>query len=78
LAETEVRLDRIEAMALGQMPTFIRQWISGPGKAQLAASLHRFLDLDGYDPHRTAHGPRPVRLPARRGRRRALFGTGQP
>ena len=45
---TEVRLDRTDAIELGQMLTFIRQWISGPDKAQLAASLHRFMDLDGW------------------------------
>jgi hypothetical protein len=31
------------------MLTFIRQWISGPDQAQLAASLHRFVGVDGYD-----------------------------
>jgi hypothetical protein len=46
---TEVRLDRTDAMEFGQMLTFIHQWISGPDKAQLAASLHRFIDLDGYE-----------------------------
>ena len=31
------------------MLAFIRQWISGPDQAHLAASLHRLMDVDGYD-----------------------------
>ena len=45
---TELRLDLTDAMELGQMLTFIRHWINGPDQQQLAASLHRFVGVDGY------------------------------
>jgi hypothetical protein len=46
---SEFRLDLTDTRELGQMLTFIRQWITGPDQPQLAASLHRFIGLDGYD-----------------------------
>jgi hypothetical protein len=45
----EMRLDLTDAVELGQMLTFIRQWVTGPDQAQLAASRHRFVGVDGYD-----------------------------
>ena len=45
----EVRLDATDAVELAQMLAFIRGWISGPDQDQLAASLHRFVGVDGYD-----------------------------
>jgi hypothetical protein len=44
-----VHLDLTDAAELAEMLTFISQWLTGPGHAQLAASSGRFMGTDGYD-----------------------------
>lgn len=34
---------------LGELLTFLRDWLGGNDNPQLAASLHRFVGTDGYD-----------------------------
>jgi hypothetical protein len=45
----QVRLELIDATELAEALTFISQWLTGPGHAQLAASSHRYAGTDGYD-----------------------------
>lgn len=42
-------LESVDAAELAEMLTFIDQWLTGPDHAQLAASLGRFIGVDGYN-----------------------------
>ena len=44
-----VHLDHADAAELAEMLTFISQWLAGQDQAQLSASLHRFVGVEGYD-----------------------------
>ena len=46
---TDFRLDFTEARELGTDAHLHLQWITGPYQPQLAASLHWFMGVDGYD-----------------------------
>lgn len=45
----DFRLDLADAAELGELLTFLGDWLEGHDHAQLAASLHRFVGADGYD-----------------------------
>jgi hypothetical protein len=45
----QVHLDLADAAELGEMLTFISQWLGGADHAQLAASFGRFIGTQGYD-----------------------------
>lgn len=45
---------------LGELLTFLRDWLASNDHPQLAASLHRFVGTDGYDLH--ALGTDPARF----------------
>ena len=45
----QVHLDLAGAAELGEMLTFISQWLGGTDQAQLAASFGRFIGTQGYD-----------------------------
>jgi hypothetical protein len=74
----EMSLDLTDAMELGQMLTFIRQWITGPTRRQLAASLHRLMRVHGYDLTRLSSGPGPFALLLGGDDSEQLFGNDQP
>jgi hypothetical protein len=38
-----------DAVELGELLTFLSDWLAGNDQAQLSASLHRFVGTDGYD-----------------------------
>ena len=42
-------LDVTEAGELAEMLTFCRDWLAGPDHELLAASLRRFVGVDGYE-----------------------------
>jgi len=42
-------LDLDDASELGELLTFLADWLGGTDHPQLAASLHRFVGADGYD-----------------------------
>jgi hypothetical protein len=42
-------LDPVDAIELGEMLEFLRDWLGGTDNALLAASLRRFIGTDGYD-----------------------------
>jgi hypothetical protein len=42
------RLDPVDAIELGEMLDFLRDWLGGTDNALLAASFRRFLGTDGY------------------------------
>jgi hypothetical protein len=44
-----VHLDLAAAAELGEMLTFISQWLGGADHAQLGASFGRFIGTPGYD-----------------------------
>ena len=44
----DVRLMLIEATELAGMLTFTNQWLAGPDREQLAASLSSFVGTDAY------------------------------
>lgn len=44
-----MRLELIDAAELAETLTFISQWLASTDQAQLAASFHRFVGVDGYD-----------------------------
>jgi hypothetical protein len=45
----QVHLDLADAAELGEMLTFISQWLGGTDHAQLGASFGRFIGTQGYD-----------------------------
>jgi hypothetical protein len=46
---SQVHFDLADAAELGEMLTFISQWLGGTDHAQLAASFGRFIGTQGYD-----------------------------
>ena len=45
----QAHLDLVDAAELGELLTFISQWLGGTDHAQLAASFGRFIGTQGYD-----------------------------
>jgi hypothetical protein len=45
----DLRLDATDAAELGELLTFLSDWLNGTDSNQLAASLHRFVGTTGYD-----------------------------
>jgi len=45
----QVHLDLADAAELGELLTFISQWLGGTDHAQLGASFGRFIGTRGYD-----------------------------
>ena len=45
----QAHLDLVDAAELGELLTFISQWLGGTDHAQLAASFGRFMGIQGYD-----------------------------
>lgn len=43
------RLDPLDAIELGEILDFIRDWLGGTDTTLLAASFKRFVGTDGYD-----------------------------
>ena len=43
------RLDPVDAIELGEMLDFLRDWLGGTDTELLATSLRRFVGTDGYD-----------------------------
>jgi len=44
----QAHLDLVDAAELGELLTFISQWLGGTDHAQLAASFGRFMGIQGY------------------------------
>jgi hypothetical protein len=42
-------LDRGDAVELGELLSFLDDWLGGNDTTQLADSLHRFVGAEGYD-----------------------------
>jgi hypothetical protein len=68
---SRARLEPAGAAELADMLTFMGQWLTR--RTQLAISFDRFLGTGRLRPHRAAHRPGPLQLPARPRRRRTTL-----
>lgn len=71
MASDHPGLDPSDTAELGELLTFLSDWLGSSDSAQLAASLSRFVATTCYELDELRLGPEPLRLPTRRGRRSA-------
>lgn len=49
MTDDHARLALTDAMQLGELLTFLHDWLNGPDSSTLATSMRRFVGTDGYD-----------------------------